>query len=173
MTFLELATQRYSMRSFSSKKVEKEKIDLLLEAARVAPTACNYQPQRILVIQSDEGLEKLKGCTKYHFDAPAAILVCYDENESWKRNDFDEKEGGDIDASIIATQIMLQAAELGLGTTWVGNFNPAAIREAYHIPAHYHPVCLFPLGYPSETAKPSRKHTDRKPIEDTVRYETF
>lgn len=86
MDFLELAKERYSVRKFSDKKVEREKLDAILEAGRCAPTAVNYQPQRILVLESPEALEKLKGCTPYHFHAPLALLVCYDREASWKRS---------------------------------------------------------------------------------------
>jgi nitroreductase len=119
MEFEELARNRYSLRKFSPKPVEKEKLDLILEAGRLAPTACNYQPQRILVIKSEEALAKLKKCTPYVFDAPTALLVCYDGKVSWKRG-YDGKESGDIDASIVGTHLMMEAAQLGLGTTWVG-----------------------------------------------------
>jgi NAD-dependent SIR2 family protein deacetylase len=157
MNFTELAKERYSLRSFDSRKVEKEKLDLILKAGQLAPTAANHQPQRILVIKSDEALAKLKDCTIYHFNAPIALLVCADKNEAWKRS-YDEKIHTDIDGSIVATHMMLQAAELGLGTTWVGHFNPDAARNAFNIPENLEPICIFPLGYPSSEAKPNPAH---------------
>lgn len=109
MDFLELAKERYSVRKFSDKKVEREKLDAILEAGRCAPTAVNYQPQRVLVLESPEALEKLKGCTPYHFHAPLALLVCYDREASWKRS-FDNCDMGAVDAAIVTTQMMLEAA---------------------------------------------------------------
>lgn len=83
--FKALATERYSIRKFDTRPVEQEKVDILLEVARLAPTAHNYQPQRLLVLNSEESLNKLKGCTNGHFNAPLAIIVCYDNTVSWKR----------------------------------------------------------------------------------------
>lgn len=173
MDFMKLAQTRYSVRKFEQKPVEKEKLDLVLKAARLSPTACNNQPQRILVIESNEAMEKLRGCTRYHFGAPAALLVCYDSNESWKRG-CDGKDSGDVDASIVGTHLMMEAAELGLGTTWVGNFDPAAIIKAFALPDNIVPVALFPVGYPAPDAeKINPRHGSRRPDAETVVYNSF
>lgn len=172
MDFMTLAKERYSVRKFSDKPVEKEKLDLIFRAAQVAPTACNLQPQRILVIESSEALKKLKSCTKCHFDAPMALLVCYDKDKSWKR-EYDNDDSGQVDASIVTTQMMLQAAEIGLGTTWVAYFDPKAIREQFNLPTNYIPVALLPLGYPDEDSKPNSLHEKRDEIEKTVFYNSF
>ncbi|WP_028857677.1 nitroreductase family protein [Psychrilyobacter atlanticus] len=172
MDFLELAKKRYSVRKFRDKKVEKEKIDLILEAGRLAPTAVNYQPQRILVLESDESLEKLKECSKYHFDAPLAILVCYDNTVSWKRR-YDDKDMGEVDASIVATQMMLEITNLNLGTTWVGHFDPQKIRDIFSLPENIIPVALFPVGYPHEKSVPHQLHEKRLEISETVVYDSF
>ena len=173
MEFIKLAEERYSLRAFSLKPVEKEKLDLVLKAGRLAPTACNNQPQRILVIESEKALAKLKNCTRYHFNAPMALLVCYDKTASWKRS-FDNHDGGNIDASIVTTHMMLQAAELGLGTTWVGYFNPTVVKEEFKLPDNIIPVALLPLGYPAEGAGPNaQQHFSRRPLEETVFYDKF
>lgn len=101
-----------------------------------------------------------------------ALLICADKNEAWKRS-YDGKSHTDIDGSIIATHMMLQAAELGLGTTWVGHFDPSAIRNAFSIPTNLEPICLLPLGYPSNDAKPNPNHQKRKDISQTVFYNHF
>lgn len=117
MNFLQLAKdQRYSVRKFKDQAVEKEKLDLILEAGRIAPTAANFQPQRILVIEDAAAHEKLKQCTAWYFGAPVVLMVCYDKTTCWK-NKTNGTIGGDVDASIVTTHMMLQAAELGLGTT--------------------------------------------------------
>lgn len=172
MNFIELAKERYSLRSFDTRKVEKEKLDLILKAGQLAPTAVNYQPQRILVIESDEALAKLKDCIIYHFNAPMALLVCANKDEAWKRS-YDGKIHTDIDGSIVATHMMLQATELGLGTTWVGHFDPIAIRKSFNIPSNLEPVCIFPIGYPSSDAKKNPNHEKRKDISQTVFYNNF
>lgn len=172
MNFLELAKERHSVRRFSDKKVEKEKLDLILEAGRVAPTAVNYQPQRILVIENEESLAKLKSCTPYHFNAPLALLVCYDTSVSWKRHS-DNKDMGVVDASIVTTQMMLQTHELGLGTTWVGHFDADIIKETFELPEYLVPVALLPIGYPSSNSAPHVLHGKRYDIKDTVFFNTF
>ena len=116
MDFLELVKQRYSCRSFSQKEVEKEKIDLILEAGRLAPTGRNFQPQKILILTEKEEREKLSACTAYGWGAPIIMIVCYDKEVSWKRKQ-DGAEGGEVDASIVTTHMMLEVQNLGLGTT--------------------------------------------------------
>ncbi len=167
MDFIKLAKERHSVRKFSDKKVEQDKINLILEAGRIAPTACNNQPQRILVLENKEELEKLKDCTPCHFDAPLAILVCYDNTISWKRP-FDNKDGGEIDASIVTSHMMLEVTELGLGTTWVGHFDPAAMIKAFDLPENIIPVALLPIGYPSEDSVPHPNHNKRLEKSETV-----
>lgn len=172
MKFINLAEERYSLRKFSDKAIEKEKLDLVLKAGQLAPTANNFQPQRILVIQNEPALTKLKECTPYHFNAPMALLICYDKDISWKRS-YDGKDSGDVDSSIVCTQMMLQATELGLGSTWVGHFHPTLIRKEFAIPDNIVPVALLPLGYPAKDATQHPLHSRRKPIEETVFYSDF
>lgn len=167
MDFLELAKERYSCRSFSNKKVEKEKLDKILEAGRLAPTAVNLQPQRIFVLQNSNELEKLKECTPYGWNAPVIMIVCYDKNVSWKRK-FDNKDEGIVDASIVATHMMLEIENLGLGTTWIGAFDPKKVKEIYNIPDNYEVVALLPVGYKSEDSKPSELHQKRNSLDEIV-----
>ena len=114
--FKSLATDRFSVRKFATTPVEQEKVDILLDVARLAPTAHNYQPQRLLVLNTEESLNKLKDCTNGHFNAPLAIIVCYDNRVSWKR-EYDDADLGVVDASIVGSHIMFQVADMGLGTT--------------------------------------------------------
>ena len=165
MTFLELAEKRYSCRKFSDRKVEEEKIEALLKAAQLAPTAVNFQPQRILVLTDKEKIKSLdeNGCTRYTFNAPLMMVVCYDKGKSWKRS-FDGKDEGIVDASIITTHMMLEAVELGLGSTWVGAFDPAKAREILEVPENYEIVSLLPIGYPA--MEPSERHHKRIDISE-------
>ena len=172
MNFLELAKERYSVRKFDGRKVEADKVKSILEAGRLSPTAVNYQPQRVLVLDDEERLAKLKDCTPYHFHAPLALIVCYDTTTSWKRP-YDGKDMGEVDAAIVTTRMMLQIAELGLGTTWVGRFDPVALRKAYAIPEELIPVAILPTGYPASGAQPSPMHEKRLDEKETVFYNAF
>ena len=157
MDFLELATSRYSVRSFSSRTVEPEKIEKILQAAKVAPTAVNFQPQKIYVIKSPEAMAKLAAIRPL-FGAPLAVIVCYDESLSGKNSRDAGPDSGEVDASIVCTHMMLQAWELGIGSCWIGAFSPAAVSEAFGIPANEHPVAILPLGYPADDCQPSERH---------------
>ena len=169
MEFLQLSEARYSLRKFSNRPVEAEKLAAILEAGRNAPTAHNLQPQRIFVLQSPEALEKADACTAAHFHPPVILVVAYDPEAAWKR-ETDGKNHGEIDASIAATQMMLEAADLGLGTTYVGMFEPEKLLAAFPEMAGLCPIAMLPLGYPAEGAHPSRLHADRKPMEELVKY---
>lgn len=173
MDFLELVKERYSCRNFSTKEVEKEKIEKILEAGRYAPTARNLQPQRILVLTEKEQLEKLGRCTKYGWNAPVVMIIFYDQSVSYKRDKYDNKEFGDIDVSIVTTHIILEAQNLGLGATWVGSFDPQRLLEIYEVPKNLMPVAILPIGYPTQEAKPSELHFQRNEISDFVYWNKF
>lgn len=172
MDFLELAKERFSVRSFSDKKVEQDKVDLILDAACVAPTACNFQPQKILVLDNEESLIKLKECTPYHFDAPLAFIIFYDITKSWKRK-YDDKEEGDVDASIVTTHMMLEATNIGLGCTWVGSFDPEMVKKQFNVPKDYIPISILPVGYKSENVKPNPIHHNRLDKSEVASYNSF
>lgn len=172
MDFLELAKERYSVRKLCEKQVEQEKIDKILEAARFCPTAVNYQPQRIVILQDSLKLEQLKECTKYHFNAPLAMVVCYDEKVSWKHPDKIH-DSGEVDASIAATQMMLEIHNIGLGTTWVGYFDHKKLSQMLELPEHIKPVVVFPIGYPSEQSKPIHLHYEKQNIDQMISYNTY
>ena len=169
MDFEKLSAERDSLRKYSDRPVEPEKLALILEAGRNAPTAHNLQPQRIFVIQSPEALEKADGCMGSHFHPPVILAVACDLEEAWKR-ETDGKNHGEIDAAIAATQMMLQAADLGLGTTYVGMFEPEKLWAAFPEMQGTMPVAMLTLGYPAEGAHPSRLHASRKPLEELVKY---
>ncbi|MGB9904238.1 MAG: nitroreductase family protein [Desulfotomaculales bacterium] len=172
MNFLELAKRRYSVRKYEARQVEEEKLMKILEAGRVAPTAVNYQPQRLIVVREKEGLEKLKKAANI-YDAPLAIIVCADRNVAWKRP-FDGKNTADIDASIVTDHMMLQATELGLGTVWICYFKPDVLRKEFNIPDHVEPVNILAVGYAAgEGPSPDRHASARKPLKETVFYETY
>ena len=168
-SFLDLAAQRYSVRKFRNEPVEQEAIDKILAAGHLAPTGCNYQPQRILVIRSEAAMEKLRGCTKCHFGAPMAMLICYNKNECWVRK-YDGESCGWTDASIVTTHMMLEAAELGVGTTWVMHFDPFAVRREFGLADELIPVALLVMGYPAEDCEPASLHISFRPMEEIVSF---
>lgn len=172
MDFLKFASERYSVRKFTDKHLEKEVIDKIIKAAHVAPTGCNYQPQRILVLNTDESMEKLKNCTRSHFNCPTAMLVCYNKNESWVRR-YDGALSAPVDAAIVTTHMMFMAHELGVGTTWVMSFDPVKMREEFNIPVEFIPLALLVMGYPAPDATPLNLHSEFRPVEDVVSYESF
>lgn len=168
MDFLDLAAQRYSVRKFLDRPVEKETIEQILKAGHLAPTACNLQPQKIFVLESTQAMEKLRACTKCHFDAPMAMLVCCDKRLSWKRK-FDGKDSGEIDASIVTTHMMLAAAALGVGTTWVMYFDAQAVRERFALEEDVEPVAILVMGYPAPDAQPYPGHGQFRPAQEIVK----
>ena len=172
MEFSELAKKRYSVRSYNGKKVEQEKLEKILEAAHAAPTAANLQPVRLLVIQEEEGLEKLSKAANV-FDAPLVSVVCADHDKAWVRP-FDHKQTCDIDASILTDHMMLQAADLGLGSVWICYFKPDVLRKEFGIPENLEPVNILAVGYSDETPQPSDRHgKTRIPIKDLASLEHF
>ena len=169
MDFKELARSRYSLRSFSDRQVEEEKLKWILEACRNAPTAHNNQPQKVFILQTPEALEKADACLGSHFHPPVLLIVAYDPEKAWVREN-DGKNHGEIDAAIAVTQMMLQAADLGLGTTYVGMFDAKKLLEAFPQMQGFVPVAVLPLGYPAEGAHPARLHDSRKPPEEFAEY---
>lgn len=167
--FFDLAENRCSVREFSARKVEKDVIEQILKAGQAAPTACNRQPQRIYVLQSEDALAKLRKCTMSHFHAPLALLVCYDKTECWQR-EYDGKPSGDIDASIVCTHMMLEAFELGVGSTWVMHYIPEAVREEFALPEELESTAILVMGYPKDGYTPSPMHEKNKPLTETVRF---
>ena len=172
MDFDKVIAERYSVRKFENKHLEQSVIDELLKAGHLAPTGCNFQPQRILVINNYSSLSKLKKCTKWHFDCPLAMLVCYDKNECWTRR-YDNEQSGVVDAGIVATHMMLEAAELGIGSTWVMSYDPEALISEFEIPDNIVPVAILVMGYPADDAEPNKLHTVYKNLTEFVSYNKF
>lgn len=170
MNFLELAKKRYSVRNYSEKKVEQEKLDKILEAAHVAPTAANLQPVHLIVVQSEEGLAKIEKGTNI-YSAPLAIMVCVDHSKEWVRP-FDKKQSGDIDAAILTDHMMMEATELGLGTVWVCYFKPDVLKKEFSLPDNLEPVNILAIGYSDEEPLDTERHSSmRKSMSALVSYE--
>ena len=168
-SFLNLCSSRYSVREYSQKPIEQEKIDLLIKVAQLSPTAANKQPQKIYIITKDEDKKKLTTVTKYTFNAPMFFIICSDKNQAWKHK-TENLDSTEIDGSIVATNIILEAHDLGLGSVFVRSFQTQKLKELFNIPENMVPVVLLPLGYPKEGTKPNEKHYIRKDVKDMVEY---
>ena len=168
MTFHELAKTRYSVRSFKDVPIEEEKLNLILEAGRIAPTACNNQPQKIYVAKSEEARKKLASVCRCTFDAPLILVVCYDRTRDWKNKLMPGYESGETDAAIVCTHMMLQAADLGIGSCWVGYFNAQTVSEILGLPENITVSALLPMGYAAETAQPLPLHPQYRDFADTI-----
>ena len=172
MDFMTLAKKRCSVRSYMDQKVEPEKLEQILEAARIAPTAKNQQPVKLLVVQGEAGLAKV-GKAANIYGAPLAIIICADHDQAWTRP-FDKKQSTDIDASILTDHMMLEATELGLGSVWICFFKPDILREEFSLPDNLEPVNILAIGYAAgEPASPDRYDKMRKSTEQLVSYESL
>ena len=168
MSFLELTKSRYSTRRFSSRPVEQEKLDVLYEVIRNAPTAKNLQPQRVFVLRSPEALEKAKKATPCVYGAPLVFLVCVDTDQVWKAPSRPDVDTADIDGTIVVTQLALEAEELGLGSVIVRMFDIEETKKIFELPANLKPILFLPVGYKDEKDAPSPKHLDKKPLEELI-----
>ncbi len=172
MDFITIAKTRCSIRSYTDKKVERSKLEKILEAAHVAPTAANLQPVHLIAVQSEDGLAKI-GKAANIYGAPLAIIVCADHNKAWVRP-FDQKQTGDIDASILTDHMMLQATELGLGSVWVCYFKPDVLCQEFGLPANLEPVNILAIGYAGENITGLERHSQtRIPVSELVSYESL
>ncbi len=158
MSFMDLAKARYSVRKFSDKPVEEEKLKAILEAAKVAPTAKNNQPVKVYVIRSADALEKINRVSPCIYGAKLVLMVCYDPDKAYRSGLNPGINGGDVDAAIVCTHMMLEAADLGLGSCWVARFSRADAHRAFELPENIVPVALLPVGYAAKDAVPSPRH---------------
>ena len=165
--FMTLARNRYSCRNFSDAPVSDTEISHIIEAARLAPSAENKQPVHVWVLRSPEALSKLDSSTQYRYGAPVVFMVGCNPKAAWVRK-YDGKNGAEIDAAIVGTHIMLEAAALGLGNVWVGSFDPEKIAADFPETAGYEIVALFPVGHPAKDDAPGPRHAERVSKEEFV-----
>jgi len=167
MNFIEIARKRYSTRAYKPQPIEDEKLQQVLEAARLAPTAANRQPFQLIVIHTKGREEELRQIydTPWFVQAPIVICACGIPSQSWTRRNG--KDYCDVDVTIAMDHLILAAADLGLGTCWIGAFNPDITRQVLGLPDDVEPIIFTPLGYPAD--RPG--HKSRKSLDDLVRYE--
>lgn len=164
-SYFDCITERFSCRSFSPKKITTEEIEIILEAARLAPTAVNFQPEKIYVVENETLLEKLKEATRFTFDAKTIFVITYDKEKSWHRK-YDNKDHGDIDSAIITTHMMLAATSLGLGSCYVCSFKEDIVKSILGIKDNYVVSAMLPVGYPKNIVP----HNSRLDLEDIIIY---
>ena len=166
---LELLGQRYSVRSYKPDPVENDKLQQILEAARLAPTAANRQPFQIIVIHTRGREDELSRIytRPWFVQAPIVICICAITDKAWVRRDG--KSYADVDVAIVMDHLILAATDLGLGTCWIGAFDPIAARETLGLPEQASPIAFTPLGYPADQPAPKR----RKSLSELVRYERW
>jgi nitroreductase len=169
MEFSELIKRRYSVRAYKSDPVEQEKLERVLDAARLAPTAANRQPFQLIVIQTAGKGGDLRRIypREWFATAPLVICACAVPAEGWVR--MDGKVYTDVDVTIAMDHLILAATELGLGTCWVAAFDPTAAREILDLPDGVEPIVFTPLGYPADEPRPKQ----RRPLSDLVRHERW
>jgi nitroreductase len=148
-------------------------LDLILEAGRIAPSAANLQPWHFIVIREKENLRKIHPIyyRDWFMEAPCVIVICGDHNQSWKRKDG--KDHCDIDIAITVDHITLQAAELGLGTCWICNFDAGLCTKLLNLPPNLEPAVILPVGYPLDSFDPDRHGVKRKHIDEIVSFESY
>ena len=169
MEFTDVIEKRYSCKNYSARKVEDEKLTAILNAGRVAPTAKNFQEQRIYVVRSEEGLAKIDAATPCRYGAPVCLVVAYDSSNMFTYPGGKHTSGAE-DAAIVATHMLLAAANAGVDSCWINFFDPEKLAAELGLPENEEVLMLMDLGYAAEGAGPLANHGLRKPLEETVAY---
>ncbi len=169
-TFLDLAKERFSVRAFKPDPIPSDILSQVLEAARVAPSAKNTRPHKIYVLQSAEMLDKVRALTPCAFDAPCVLAVGFDTERECKTQRLGGRRFGEADVAIVMTHMMLCAHDLGLGSCYVGWFNPEELRQLLGLPETIEMCALLPIGYAAEGVVPNERHDMLRPAEQTITY---
>jgi len=168
MQFEDVIRTRSSTRRFSNKPLEREKLEKILEAGRIAPTAKNLQDFKIFIIESADAVNKLDSAHPCRYGAPTSLLVCADNTESFSTDNT--HTSGVIDACIVATHMLLEATSLGVDNIWTWAYGNRELAEALGLADNFEPVCVLPLGYRSDEDHGSHMHDQRKNIEELTEY---
>lgn len=169
MEFKDVIVARYSCKKFSGRPVEKEKLEAILNAGRVAPTAKNLQEQRVYVVQSEAGLSRIDAVTPCRYGAPTVLVVAFDR-ENVFTYPGEKRDSGVEDATIVATHMILAAADAGVDSCWVNYFDPEKLAGALELPDNEEVLMVMDLGYAAEGAGPLPGHSSRKALNETVKY---
>ena len=169
MEFREVVKSRYSCKKYSDRQVEKEKLAAILEAGRLAPTAKNLQEQHVYVLQSEDALRKIDAVTPCRYGAPTVLVIAFDRNNVFTYPG-DKRDSGIEDATIVATHMILAAADEGVDSCWINFLDPEKLAEILGLPENEEVLMVMDLGYAQEGAGPLPNHESRKPLEETVTY---
>ena len=169
MEFSNVIKERYSVRKYKPDMLGEDDLNAILKAGMLAPTGCNYQPQRIYVLQSDAALAKIRALSRCAFDAPVVLLIALDETADWKSPLEAGCRAGVQDVSIVADHMMLAAWDRGVGSCWVNYFKPTEVKAAFGLPENETPILLMTLGYPADDAKPLSLHHESKELSEIVK----
>ena len=167
MEFEKVIRERFAVRKFKNDEIQDELINKILEAGNLAPTAKNNQPQKIYVVKSKEGLEKIDKASPYRYNAPVCIIVASDKNIAWSKDNYSTYE---MDACIVATHMMLEATNIGVDNIWIEMFDRNILKQEFNLSANIEPICLIPLGYRTDDCIPSPMHNNRKKLSEIVEY---
>ena len=169
MEFNEVVKNRYSCKKYDGRKVEKDKLNQILEAGRLAPTAKNLQEQKIYVIESEEGLTKIDKATPCRYGASTVLVVAFDKNNVFVYPG-EKRNSGVEDATIVATHMMLAATNIGVDSCWLNFFDPDKLAKDLGLPENEEILMIMDLGYATADTKPLDNHNKRKSIDETVKY---
>lgn len=167
MNFEEIIRKRTATRQFKDKTIEESLLNKILASGRLAPTAKNLQPQKIYVVKSEEGLQKIDKITPCRYNAPICLLVCSDKLVAWQKDDYSSYE---MDATIVATHMILEATNLGIDNIWIRNFNKEEVQKEFKLKENIVPICIIPLGYKTENCPLNPTHNLRKELNETIEY---
>ena len=169
MEFKEVVRNRYSCKKYSDRPVEAEKLNAILEAGRAAPTAKNLQEQHVYVVQSAEALAKVDAVTPCRYGAPTVLVVAFDKNNVFTYPGG-KRDSGVEDATIVATHMILAAADQGVDSCWINFLDPEKLAEVLGLPENEEALMVMDLGYAAEGAGPLPNHSSRKPLNETVSW---
>jgi len=169
MSFLELARKRTSIRGYENTPVSQDELDTVLEAGRIAPSAANFQPWDFVVVKNPAVKEKLREAygKEWFWKAPVIIVVCINPSKAWTRTDG--KNYGTVDGAIAMDHMTLCAADIGLGTCWIGAFDPNKVKQVLELPSEIMPLAMTPLGKPASKPFPKK----RKDIDEVVHWDKW
>ena len=167
MSFEDIIRKREACRKFSDYKLSEEELNRILEAGRLAPSAKNLQPIKILVVKSEDGIKRIDEVSPCRYNSPQVLIVCGDKNVAFREGDY---SGYEVDASICATHMMLEATNIGIDNIWVRMFDSKKVKELFNLTDGLEPVCLISLGKKASDCPPSPNHNKRKEKSELVDY---
>lgn len=167
MEFNDVIRKRTATRKFSDRKLSQEDIEKILETGRLAPTAKNFQPQFIYVVISEEGLEKIDKITPCRYNAQCCLVVCSDMEKAFHKDEYSTYE---VDATIVATHMILEATNLNIDSTWIETFDKNEVKNVFDLENNLEPVCIINLGYKTDDCPENPMHNQRKNVSEIVKY---